>query len=265
MVIRERIISFGTNGSLFGILSMNREAPRRDPILIPNAGIVHRIGPHRLHVRIARHLAAQGYPVLRFDLHGLGDSGIAAKDVGYEQQAAEDISAAINVLKADQVGIIGLCSGADNAMRAAQVDERLHRLMLLDPHAYGSVRAKAGRIVEKAMDPDRWRRAATRVVGGGGVMAKPTPIQDTSLNDEEDEADRLPIPKEDFARQLQAVTQRSGKVLIRYTEFVCETLHLVSVAQFSNLPWRALAYHLTRYHCLAAASSIAQGIKKHLG
>ncbi|RFB04071.1 alpha/beta fold hydrolase [Parvularcula marina] len=227
MVIRERIISFGEDGSLFGIASFSADKERREPILIPNAGIVHRIGPHRLHVRLARALAEAGYPVLRFDLHGLGDSGPPSPEMGFEEQAISDISAAIDAMRTDSVTIIGLCSGADNAMRAAQGDRRIRRLVLLDPHAYGSARASASRLIEKAADPDRWWRAASRLMGGGGVDAVMRPGHEEG---ELEEAERLPIAKEEFAAQLDAVSKRGGRVLIRYTDFVRETL--TSAAHF---------------------------------
>ena len=43
-------------------------------IVIFNAGAVHRVGPNRMTVTLARRLAAMGLPSLRFDLEGLGDS-----------------------------------------------------------------------------------------------------------------------------------------------------------------------------------------------
>ncbi len=75
--MRETICNFGPKNSLFGILTTPDENVRvaGAPIaLILNAGIVHRIGPFRLHVDIARRLASKGYSTLRLDLSGLGDS-----------------------------------------------------------------------------------------------------------------------------------------------------------------------------------------------
>ena len=44
-------------------------------VLIPNSGLVHRVGTCRSSVTLARFLAAQGIHVCRFDLSNLGDSG----------------------------------------------------------------------------------------------------------------------------------------------------------------------------------------------
>ncbi|MEM9232903.1 MAG: alpha/beta fold hydrolase [Pseudomonadota bacterium] len=218
-MIRERVISFGPNGALFGIATMATEGPRRAPVLIPNAGIVHRVGPHRLHVRLARHLAAAGYPVLRFDLHGLGDSGPPPSELGFEAQAVADIRAALDVMRAEEATVTGLCSGADNAMRVAEADDRIRRLILLDPHAYGSQHAAVARLVEKAADPARWRRAASRLLRGGQAVPPSSGKMQT-----DDEAERLPIPRDAFARQLLALKERGGGALIRYTDFVQDTL-----------------------------------------
>ena len=112
-------------------------------------------------------------------------------------------------------------------MRAALGDRRIRSLILLDPHAYGSARTSASRLIEKAADPDRWWRAASRLMGGGGVDAVMRPGHEDG---ELEEAERLPIAKEEFAAQLDAVSKRGGRVLIRYTDFVRETL--TSAAHF---------------------------------
>ena len=145
-------------------------------------------------------------------------------DTTYDEQAVRDIRLAIDRLKAESVTIIGLCSGADNAMRAAESDSRITRMILLDPHAYGSLRATASRWATKAMDTDRWKRAASRLVAGGGVDAIPGGEGDDQT------ADRMPIERDAFARQLEAVLERNGQVLIRYTDFVQDIL--TSKAQF---------------------------------
>ena len=76
--MNQQVCNFGTDGHLFGILTTPDEEVRVEgaPIaLILNAGIVHRIGPFRLNVDIARQLAELGFSTLRMDLSGLGDSG----------------------------------------------------------------------------------------------------------------------------------------------------------------------------------------------
>lgn len=46
----------------------------RPAALLLNVGLTYRVGPSRLYVRLARQLAADGIPTLRFDFSGVGDS-----------------------------------------------------------------------------------------------------------------------------------------------------------------------------------------------
>ncbi|MEO5823714.1 MAG: CocE/NonD family hydrolase [Vicinamibacteraceae bacterium] len=60
---------------LFGIL--HQPAVPREPgvaILMLSPGVKMRVAPHRLYNKMAARFVALGYPVLRFDFNGLGDS-----------------------------------------------------------------------------------------------------------------------------------------------------------------------------------------------
>ena len=56
-VLTEEPLQFGEGGRLFGILTLPGMPPRRAqelPVFVfLNAGLLHRVGPHRLHVRLA--------------------------------------------------------------------------------------------------------------------------------------------------------------------------------------------------------------------
>ena len=220
VTIRERLVSFGKDGKLFGVVSLPAGEERRQPVVIPNAGIVHRVGPHRMHVRIARRLAQQGHTVLRFDLHGLGDSGVASSALGHEEQAVEDIRAALDQLEAESAALVGLCSGADNGMNAALEDERLGQLVLLDPHAYGSRRAKLDVLMNKAADPDRWLRAAGRIFASQDIKE----IEAVEGPEDDPDNDRIAPPREVFGDYLSTLTGRGTDILMRYSDFVTDTL-----------------------------------------
>ena len=66
----------GRDGRLFGILTRPADgaAPGRPAIILASAGAVHRIGANRLYVTMARAWAERGFPVLRLDIGGIGDS-----------------------------------------------------------------------------------------------------------------------------------------------------------------------------------------------
>ena len=114
-------------------------APRRDAALVLlNAGMVQRSGPHRGSVLLARALAARGFAVLRFDQSGLGDSPVSTRVTG--NRRGEELAAAFELLSA-QVGarrfvVGGICSAADNAFRLAADRPRIDGLLMLDGLGY---------------------------------------------------------------------------------------------------------------------------------
>jgi len=107
-------------------------------VLLLNAGLTRHTGPFRMHVELARVLAAQGFAVLRFDQSGLGDSALPGKAAGERRQRETD--AAMRLL-AQETGVerfvlAGLCSGADDAFHVGAVDARVAGAILLDGIAY---------------------------------------------------------------------------------------------------------------------------------
>ena len=137
--MREQICNFGANNGLFGILtSPDDDARLADaPVaIILNAGIVHRVGPFRMHVDIARQLAANGFSTLRMDLSGLGDSAPRTGKLKSVERAKLDVQDAMNYLTqnegATQFVLVGLCSGAYNAHQVAAKDHRVVGAVFLD-------------------------------------------------------------------------------------------------------------------------------------
>jgi pimeloyl-ACP methyl ester carboxylesterase len=127
---------------MLGLLTVpSRAAAESLPaILLPNAGLVHRVGPHRLNVRIARRLARHGFTALRFDLKGFGDSGPRAEKLPFREASVLDARAAMDFLSAslgiDRFIAIGLCSGADLSLALAAEDDRVSAALLIDSFAY---------------------------------------------------------------------------------------------------------------------------------
>jgi exosortase A-associated hydrolase 1 len=83
-------------------------------IVVVVGGPQYRAGSHRQFVSTARHLAAMGYPVLRFDCRGMGDS--EGSFPGFDS-LDDDIEAATQVLLASvptlhSVVLFGLCDAA---------------------------------------------------------------------------------------------------------------------------------------------------------
>jgi len=177
-VASEEAIVFGTNVRLVGIATapspgtMNRE---RTGVILLNAGVVHRVGPSRLYVTLARRLAQRGFTVLRFDHSGIGDSQPRDDQLTFDQSSVNETVDAMNWLAAERqcarFVLIGLCSGTLTAFRAAQIDSRITSLvlltaLLLDPSTVpeevvaeaADRRIARSYLVEKAVSARAWRK-----------------------------------------------------------------------------------------------------------
>lgn len=87
-------------------------------ILIIVGGPQYRAGSHRQFVLLARHLAACGYPSMRFDYTGMGDSTGDPHDF---LNVENDVSAALQIFMRQvpglkKVALWGLCDGATAAL-----------------------------------------------------------------------------------------------------------------------------------------------------
>lgn len=135
----ELAVQFGRSASLMGILSRPpSELPIRGPaVVILNTGIAHRVGHHRMYVKMARELAALGHLAFRFDFSGIGDSASREEGLSPVEAHQADVSEALDWLTAscdvNEAVLIGLCSGADIALNYGHSDKRVVGLVLLDP------------------------------------------------------------------------------------------------------------------------------------
>jgi alpha/beta superfamily hydrolase len=142
--IEEYAVSFGATNKLFGIVSAPQgtaaDLTSTTAVLLLNAGAVHHIGPGRLYVALARHLAELGYTVLRMDVASIGDSppypGQPEIDV-YSPYALQDVASAVEYLKrhwrAREVASAGVCSGAYHSFKAAVARYPLAQVILINP------------------------------------------------------------------------------------------------------------------------------------
>lgn len=135
----EQAVLLGQARALMGVLARPIGEARfgRPAVIILNTGIIHRVGHHRMYVTMARQLASAGHTVLRFDFSGIGDSRSRTDNVTPVASCLADIQDALDWLTssygATQVVLIGLCSGADIALRFGHGDARVVGLALFDP------------------------------------------------------------------------------------------------------------------------------------
>ncbi|MDQ3189297.1 MAG: hydrolase 1, exosortase A system-associated [Pseudomonadota bacterium] len=121
---------------VLGILSLPERAEERQRVgvLICVGGPQYRVGSHRQFVLLARRLAAAGYPTLRFDYRGIGDSYGSPRSF---TELDEDIAAASKALQdravIDGVVLWGLCDAASAALLALNRRSPVRGLVLVNP------------------------------------------------------------------------------------------------------------------------------------
>jgi pimeloyl-ACP methyl ester carboxylesterase len=138
MELQEDAFVFGTSPALVGILTtppVTSHAAEGTGVVFLNAGLVHRVGPNRLYVVLARELAALGYLCLRFDHSGIGDSPASDDGRPFGQRFVDEARMAMDWLgehhRCRRFILVGLCSGTLTAFNAARADDRVSGLVLL--------------------------------------------------------------------------------------------------------------------------------------
>lgn len=134
--VEEALIFKASGASLLGILS-RPEGDVDCGVLIVVGGPQYRVGSHRQFLLLARRLAAAGYPALRFDVRGMGDSD---GDVRSFEDLTGDIGAAIAAFKTacpalERVVLWGLCDAASVALLYVEAvgDSGIAGLVLANP------------------------------------------------------------------------------------------------------------------------------------
>jgi len=137
----------------------------RAALVFLNAGLVHRVGPNRLHVRLARDAARRGFVSLRFDLSGVGDSLPRQDGSSVRTAALTDVRDALDFVAAEHQAtsfiLVGLCSGADLAFRAALADARVTGVILIDGLPYTTRRSRLHHYVNR-LRRGGWKRLFAR-------------------------------------------------------------------------------------------------------
>jgi pimeloyl-ACP methyl ester carboxylesterase len=165
--MQEEAFRFGRARHLVGIAGLPASpAPDVVGVIVLNAGLVHRIGPFRLHVEMTRRLNAQGYPTLRFDLSTIGDSASSGESQTRKQQICADVADAMKLLgkqaACKRFVLIGLCSGSQSAHMVACSDAHVAGAVFLDGYAYRTFGYRLRYYVPRALDARRWMRVFSR-------------------------------------------------------------------------------------------------------
>jgi len=272
MTAREQALSFHCgDDALFGILSLPVQPAQPAPrgVLIVVGGPQYRAGSHRQFALLARSLAAQGVPVMRFDYRGMGDSEGAPRDF---TGADEDMRAALDAFQAavpglKEVVLWGLCDAASATLCYAAQDRRVAGLVLLNPWvrtAEGLARATLKHYYrDRLLQGELWRKIlrgqfdfgkATRSLLSLASAARRRPVaQDAQgaqgIQDAQNTATPLSLPQ----RMLAAMQAFTGPVLLILSGKDL-TAQEFSEAVSASPGWqRQLAAARVRRHTLDAA------------
>jgi len=169
----------GAGFDMLGIVSL---PPAEKPVqgtgvVIVVGGAQYRAGSHRQFVQLARFLAEAGFPALRFDLPGMGDS---PGDLPSFENTAPHIAAAIDGFQqhcpaVQRVVLWGLCDGASASLLYvdASHDPRIVGLALLNPWVRSEVSLARARVRhyywQRLGEPDFWRKLLRGGVGWGAL------------------------------------------------------------------------------------------------
>jgi hypothetical protein len=147
--MKESTVFFGPERILIGTHTFGDEAAGATAdlgVILGNAGLLARTGPHGINLTLARALSRISVPSLRFDKSGVGDSRRPSNPLPFEQQSILDTRLAIDEAQARhgvrRFVMIGFCSGADDAHLTALQDERLCGLLLWDPYIYPTLKSR---------------------------------------------------------------------------------------------------------------------------
>lgn len=136
--MKENALLLGPEQSIIGVLTPSELKEKNSTIvvLLLNAGLIHRVGPGRLHVNLARALSKIGINTVRFDTSGVGDSSVRTDnlpliEVTYRepQEVMDDLASS----GFEHFILMGICSGAYSSLITACKDDRVIGAVLINP------------------------------------------------------------------------------------------------------------------------------------
>jgi len=217
MPVHEQALLFGPEDSHLGILTRcDGDAAASLVCVIPNAGLIYRIGPRRFTVKLARTLAEAGIPTLRFDLAGVGDSKYVGESAGARERILASMKCAFDEIErsagARRFIVMGICSGAANGYQAALADARVAGVFMYDGFWYRSRWTTLVFLAKRA-----------RVLGLAGALGAAWRMLRRKRTAEAAQPSSLAAnldssnpPKEEFIAQVNELTRRGVRLCFAY-------------------------------------------------
>lgn len=219
----EEPLQFGEEGRLFGILTVPTMPPpnaQELPVFVfLSAGLLHRVGPYRLHVRLVRELAEMGFSSLRLDLAGTGDSP-PHSGLANDESVAADFQAILGILESHlgRLPLVsaGLCTGADNSIRLALREPRVIGMVLFDPFCFPDRGFRTREVIARYGNPVRqiaWLKRRFK------ALTKPSGKEQVHNVSADGLAFRDLPTREQFRAAVESIREREGRVLSIFTKY----------------------------------------------
>lgn len=168
--LAESVVVMGTPGSeLVGVLTKpaDQAATKEVGVVIVVGGPQTRVGSHRQFVLMARAIGQAGYPCLRFDYTGMGDSPGPRP---HFERAGQDLRRACNALLAEapnctKLALWGLCDGASAAIFYSEFDERIAAVIAANPWVRSEATRSAALLTRhyrsRLLSPEFWKKLSS--------------------------------------------------------------------------------------------------------
>jgi pimeloyl-ACP methyl ester carboxylesterase len=166
--VSEVVQLFGKEQQLFGIASLPPNGASTSPyaFILLNSGLIHRVGPYRAYVELARRVADSGTLSLRMDHVGVGDGPAPEPGALRMEQVRAEVAAAMDhltkVYGINRFILGGICYGALESHKVALGDPRVEALVMLDSYAYRTPIYYWQALLRKALAPRGWPAIAGR-------------------------------------------------------------------------------------------------------
>ncbi len=222
MNFEESAITFACRGEMLtGILSQPEQASDTTVIVVVG-GPQYRVGSHRQFLQLARHLARQGYPVLRFDGRGMGDSSGLLRSF---EEIDDDIGAAIGTITArrsnSKIVLWGLCDGASAALMYWHTtrDPRVSGLVLCNPWARSEISLARAQVkhyyTRRLMQREFWSKLLRGGIGASALTGLALRATSAMRRVTLETHNAGPMSRQPFQQRMaDACLQFPGKILL---------------------------------------------------
>lgn len=163
----ERFTTIGETAPLVAALTEPDQPAERLPVaLLLNAGLVHKVGPGRQTVRLARRLAQRGVRSVRFDRSGIGDSEPRTDHLPWLESSVAEAREVMDHLEREtgstRFVLVGLCSGAITGIHTAREDARVAGLALINTRGYEASAEWNQQVMNRGWARDYWKKSLFR-------------------------------------------------------------------------------------------------------